>query len=46
MAEPTLEWTNPERTRRLTVERQPSGTFRYCEEHFFTVDETAEGEGI
>ena len=45
-SEKLLEWTDPDETRRVVIESTPSGNFRYYEEHFVTVDETAEGGGI
>lgn len=46
MSSEKLLWTDPGDTRRVVIERVPSGNFRYYEEHFVTVDETAEGGGI
>ena len=45
-SEALIEWTDPDAERRVVVERLPSGLYRYCEEHFMTVDETADGGGI
>jgi hypothetical protein len=45
-SEIVIDWINPERTRRVIIERAPSGLFCWYEEHFIVDDETAEGGGI
>lgn len=45
-SEELIEWTDPDGKRRVTIGRTSSGNFHYYEEHFVTVDETADGGGI
>ncbi len=45
-SETLIEWTTPGGKKRVLIERTSSGNFRYREEHFVTVDETADGGGI
>jgi hypothetical protein len=45
-SETLIEWTAQGGKRRVVIQRTSSGNFRYYEEHFVTVDETADGGGI